>query len=105
MCMAGNLHLNVIAEVYSKEIEEALEPFVYELVGTSYPISPCPGCLDWSFTSPASHKGSISAEHGVGQQKLHALHYSKSKESTDIMRRVKKLFDERGIMNPGKVLE
>lgn len=35
MCMAGNLHLNVVAEVYSKEIEEALEPFVYELVGTS----------------------------------------------------------------------
>ena len=34
MHMTGNLHLNVIAEVYSKEIEEALEPFVYELVGT-----------------------------------------------------------------------
>lgn len=35
MYIAGNLHLNVVAEVYSKEIEEALEPFVYELVGTS----------------------------------------------------------------------
>jgi len=40
MFMAGNLHLNVIAEVYSKEIEEALEPFVYELVGTPYAFPP-----------------------------------------------------------------
>ena len=30
----GNLHLNVVAETYSPEIEAALEPFVYELVGT-----------------------------------------------------------------------
>ena len=37
---AGNLHLNVIAEVYSKEIEEALEPFVYELVGTPSAFPP-----------------------------------------------------------------
>jgi (R)-2-hydroxyglutarate---pyruvate transhydrogenase len=53
----------------------------------------------------ASHKGSISAEHGVGLMKLHALHYSKSKESIVLMKRIKKLFDERGIMNPGKVLD
>ena len=31
--MAGNLHLNVVAEKYSAEVEAALEPFVYELVG------------------------------------------------------------------------
>ena len=35
MYTAGNLHLNVIAEVWSTEVEEALEPFVYELVGMS----------------------------------------------------------------------
>jgi len=38
MYTPGNLHLNVITEVYSKEIEEALEPYVYELVGTFCPI-------------------------------------------------------------------
>ena len=37
--------------------------------------------------------------------KLHALHYSKGKESIEVMKRIKKLFDERGIMNPGKVLD
>lgn len=31
----GNLHLNVVAAEYTKEIEDALEPFVYELVGES----------------------------------------------------------------------
>ena len=31
--MLGNLHLNVIAEKYSTEVEAALEPYVYELVG------------------------------------------------------------------------
>lgn len=29
----GNLHLNVVAAEYTPEIEAALEPFVYELVG------------------------------------------------------------------------
>ncbi len=29
----GNLHLNIVAEAYTPEIEAALEPFVYELVG------------------------------------------------------------------------
>ncbi|KAH8100633.1 FAD-binding domain-containing protein [Cristinia sonorae] len=81
----GNLHLNVVAANYTPEIEAALEPFVYELV--------------------ASYKGSISAEHGIGAMKVHALQYSKSAESIEWMKRIKKLFDPRGIMNPGKVLE
>ena len=31
--LAGNLHLNIVAAAYTQEIESALEPFVYELVG------------------------------------------------------------------------
>ena len=52
----------------------------------------------------ASHKGSISAEHGVGAMKTHALQYSKSDISIEWMRKIKEMFDPRGIMNPGKVL-
>jgi FAD/FMN-containing dehydrogenase len=37
--------------------------------------------------------------------KAHALHYSKTKESIALMQKIKKVFDERGIMNPGKVIE
>lgn len=29
----------------------------------------------------AEHKGSVSAEHGIGFMKPHALHYSKSAEA------------------------
>jgi len=81
----GNLHLNVVAAAYTPEIEAALEPFVYELV--------------------ASYRGSISAEHGIGAMKTHAIHYSKSAVAIDMMRRIKQIFDPHGIMNPGKVLE
>ncbi|KAH8120087.1 FAD-binding domain-containing protein [Phellopilus nigrolimitatus] len=81
----GNLHLNIVADTYSPEVQDALEPFVYELVG--------------------SYRGSISAEHGIGLMKTHALQYSKDKVSRDWMKKIKNLFDERGIMNPGKVLE
>lgn len=33
--LAGNMHLNIAAASYASEIESALEPFVYELVGES----------------------------------------------------------------------
>ncbi|KAL0575996.1 D-lactate ferricytochrome c oxidoreductase [Marasmius crinis-equi] len=81
----GNLHLNVIANAYTEEIQNALEPFVYELV--------------------ASYRGSISAEHGIGSMKTHALHYSKDQVSLALMKKIKEMFDPKGIMNPGKVLE
>jgi FAD/FMN-containing dehydrogenase len=37
--------------------------------------------------------------------KTHALPYSKSATSIGLMRKIKAVFDPRGIMNPGKVLE
>lgn len=33
MSMPGNLHLNIVAAAYTQEIQDALEPFVYEFVG------------------------------------------------------------------------
>jgi FAD/FMN-containing dehydrogenase len=53
----------------------------------------------------ASHRGSISAEHGIGVMKAHALHYSKGAVSREYMRRIKRVFDPKGILNPGKVIE
>ena len=52
----------------------------------------------------ASYKGSVSAEHGIGAMKIDALCYSKSEVSIDWMKKLKHLFDPRGIMNPGKVI-
>ncbi|KAI5835846.1 FAD-binding domain-containing protein [Schizophyllum commune Tattone D] len=81
----GNLHLNIVAKEYSDEVTNALEPFVYELV--------------------AKYRGSVSAEHGIGSMKTHALPYTKDAVSIGLMKRIKNLFDPNGIMNPGKVLE
>jgi FAD/FMN-containing dehydrogenase len=100
---SGNLHLNVIADAYTPEIEAALEPFVYELVGELHQRSLMAKKLTVTLVL-AKYKGSVSAEHGIGVHKTHALHYTKSATSIEWMKKVKKLFDPKGIMNPGKVL-
>lgn len=50
------------------------------------------------------HKGSVSAEHGVGLQKTKYLNYSKTEDMIRIMRQIKGVFDPNGIMNPYKLL-
>ena len=96
------MHLNVVADAYTLEIQNALEPFIYELVGMYTFLYNTLGFLQYLV---ASHKGSVSAEHGIGAMKTHALHYSKSGVSIEWMKKLKQLFDPHGIMNPGKVLE
>ena len=49
-------------------------------------------------------KGSVSAEHGIGSQKVDFLSYSKSPELISYMQKIKKVFDPNGILNPYKVL-
>lgn len=97
----GNLHLNIVADSYTPEIQEALEPYIYEVVGKYLNT----GFLFHSDLSSASYRGSVSAEHGIGAMKTHALHYSKSDTSIALMKKIKTIFDPYGIMNPGKVLE
>jgi FAD/FMN-containing dehydrogenase len=48
--------------------------------------------------------GSISAEHGIGQLKREEILRYKSSVEMEMMRAVKRAFDPRGLMNPGKVL-
>lgn len=80
----GNLHLNILATQYDDNILAQIEPFVYE----------------WAST----HRGSISAEHGLGLMKADKIHYSKSLETVQLMASIKKLLDPNGILNPYKVL-
>ena len=51
----------------------------------------------------AAHGGSISAEHGIGQQKRDELVRYKSAVEIDLMRAVKTALDPSGIFNPGKI--
>lgn len=80
----GNLHLNITTPAYSREILHRIEPFLYE----------------WT----SKHRGSISAEHGMGFKKRNYIGYSKSEAAVHLMHKIKAVFDPLGIMNPYKVL-
>ena len=80
----SNLHLNIPVRRYAKEVEEALEPWVYEWI--------------------SKRDGSISAEHGLGFAKKDYVGYSKNQTLINLMGQVKQLFDPNGIMNPYKYI-
>ena len=76
----GNLHLVAgVGDLQEKTIKK-IERSVYdplELIG-----------------------GSVSAEHGIGIEKKPYLHLSRTKEEIDYMKRLKKTFDPKMILNP-----
>ncbi|MCJ1329577.1 hypothetical protein MMC10_006257 [Thelotrema lepadinum] len=80
----SNLHLNIPVRRYDKQVEKALEPFVYE----------------WT----AKRNGSISAEHGLGLAKKAFIGYSRSETMIRLMKQIKDLYDPQGIMNPYKYI-
>lgn len=86
----GNLHLNIL-----KPDELAAEDFLHRCGAVTEEIS----ALVRSFG------GSISAEHGVGLLKKPYLHYSRSEVDIQLMRQLKRVFDPRGVLNPGKVFD
>ncbi len=57
------------------------------------------------FESVRKYRGSVSAEHGVGLLKKPALPYSRSALEISLMRGIKRVFDPRGLLNPGKVVD
>lgn len=79
----GNLHFNVTSKTYDQDILNQIEPFLYEYV--------------------SKHRGSISAEHGIGFKKKDYLSYSKSAEAIQLMKQIKQLFDSKQILNPNKI--
>jgi FAD/FMN-containing dehydrogenase len=86
----GNLHYNVQApegvdaKAFLAEYQSPINQIVYDSVHR--------------------HRGSISAEHGLGQLKIdEAMHY-KSDVEVQLMRAVKRALDPLNLMNPGKVL-
>ena len=48
--------------------------------------------------------GSISAEHGIGLDKKKYLNMTRSDDEIDLMRKIKKLFDPKLILNPGRII-
>jgi FAD/FMN-containing dehydrogenase len=52
----------------------------------------------------AKHRGSVSAEHGVGILKKPALPYTRSAVELHYLRGLKQVLDPKGLLNPGKIL-
>ncbi len=48
--------------------------------------------------------GTITGEHGIGMEKVGLMDKQFNVESLDMMRKIKSLFDPRGLFNPGKLL-
>ena len=81
----GNLHLNIaLQSACSDELKLEISEFVYGKV--------------------RAVNGSISAEHGIGRDKLAYIGFSKSESAIGIMRSLKHMFDPKGILNPGRTI-
>ena len=86
----GNLHYNVQAPegVDAKQFLAEFQTPINELV----------------YDQVHRHRGSISAEHGLGQLKVdEAMHY-KSPVEVRLMQSIKAALDPENLMNPGKVV-
>uniref|UniRef100_UPI0025EC3C29 FAD-binding oxidoreductase n=1 Tax=Limnohabitans sp. Rim8 TaxID=1100718 RepID=UPI0025EC3C29 len=86
----GNLHYNVQAPegadgpTFLREFEDKVNTLVFDQV--------------------KRFGGSISAEHGVGEQKVHKLPHYKDHTALAMMRAVKQALDPHNLLNPGRVL-
>ncbi len=80
----GNLHVNFLWDDPSDEprVKAAIEGLFRRVVAL---------------------RGTLSGEHGIGTLKAPYLHLEQSAELIDWQRRVKALFDPKGILNPGKI--
>jgi len=85
----GNLHMNILkpADMPVEEFEKTCGQVNPEI-----------------FALTAAHRGSISAEHGIGLLKQAWLPYTRSPHDIERMRGIKAVFDPLNIMNPGKLL-
>jgi FAD/FMN-containing dehydrogenase len=89
MCIAlghmadGNLHF-FIAPGEQGDFHKASDECVYE------PLK--------------QYGGSVSAEHGIGLEKISWLPHSKSNDEIQLMRKLKHSLDPNNILNPGRVL-
>lgn len=87
----GNLHYNiqapadVDAKAFVEQFEDRITTIVYDMV--------------------SQYRGSISAEHGIGELKLHKLPLHKSPTALALMHAIKKAIDPLNTLNPGRVLQ
>ncbi|TVQ44416.1 MAG: FAD-binding protein [Saprospirales bacterium] len=85
----GNLHINILKENMSDHRwNNELPIAIREL-----------------FTFVKNCGGTISGEHGIGLVQKQYLDIVFSEKELDLMRQIKKVFDSKGILNPGKIFD
>ncbi len=86
----GNLHVNTMKPVPMEKTDF---------------LARCKVADQELFTLVQRHRGSVSAEHGIGLLKKPYLAFSRSPREIEIFRQMKRVFDPKGLLNPGKVFD
>ena len=82
----GNIHVNIMVDkADTEEYEKGLS------------------LVEKVFQETLSLGGTISGEHGVGLTKANYIGMELSKKEIEIMQSIKKMFDPKNILNPGKI--
>jgi len=83
----GNIHVNIMHDRKRQKDADNVDKAVREV-----------------FEKAIEMGGTISGEHGVGITKAPYFGMEISQPAIELMARLKKAFDPRGILNPGKIL-
>jgi glycolate oxidase len=86
----GNLHINIIKDSMSDEDwhGDKLKNGITDI-----------------FNHVVSLGGTISGEHGIGLVQMPYLHLALAEKNLELMRGIKRVFDPKNILNPGKVMD
>lgn len=83
----GNLHINLMFDPDNIKMAQAAHACLTDLLRQTLELN-----------------GSISGEHGIGIVKRDFVREQIPRDTLDMMRKIKRLFDPNGILNPGKQL-
>jgi len=83
----GNIHVNLLVDPDDQAQMKNAEP-----------------CLKEVFKTVLDMRGTLSGEHGVGIEKRPFMGMEFDAATLELMRSIKKQFDPKGILNPGKLL-
>ncbi|MFN3418898.1 MAG: FAD-binding oxidoreductase [Pyrinomonadaceae bacterium] len=82
----GNIHVNFVVDREDREAVERARK-----------------CVAETFELAVALGGTISGEHGIGYVKAPYLGYALDRHTVEIMKAIKRVFDPKGILNPGKM--